>query len=142
MLKTIYTQTNPDATIIFDENDPDLPVGIRNRNDADGEVWLTPEAASAIARYAAEVEPEAPEGVRASKVSFTEGLLRLAAIHSKTVNFGYRSLEGEPVVPREVVVDKITRSVAGNLLMYGYDTDAEDVRCFRLDRINDAVLVD
>jgi predicted DNA-binding transcriptional regulator YafY len=72
---------------------------------------------------------------KASDVSFNEGVLRLAAVHSRRVEFRYVRAVGAPPESRVLIPEGISESVSGKTLVVGTDTDRNDYRAYRLDRI-------
>ena len=82
-----------------------------------------------------------PQLVRASDISFNEGIMRLAAIHGKTVEFRYVKGEGAPVETRRLVPSQV-RGEGETLSFLGHDPDRDDdYRQFRLGRIKGTVAV-
>lgn len=77
--------------------------------------------------------------VRASDVSFNEGVLRLAAVHGRLVSFRYAKSETAPIETRAFVPESVYVSRDGNTVVVGPDTDRESVRSYRLDRIKGEV---
>lgn len=80
------------------------------------------------------------EVVRASDISFNEGIIRLAAVHEKTVEFRYIKGFDAPIETRRFVPSQVGGS-GENLRFLGYDEDREALRSFRLDRIKGTVAV-
>lgn len=80
------------------------------------------------------------EMVRASDISFNEGIVRLAAIHKKTVQFRYVKSPGAPVETRRFVPSQV-EGEGEKLRFLGVDEDREALRSFRLDRIKGTVEV-
>lgn len=84
------------------------------------------------------------EVIRASEVSFNEGLLRLAAVHHKPVTFRYAKGKGDVIEQRSLIpsdVRNVTEGGAVHATFTGYDPDREDVRAYRTDRIKGQVAV-
>ena len=75
----------------------------------------------------------------ASDVSFNEGLLRLAAVHGKFVQFRYAKSETAPIETREFVPSAVYVTRDGNTVVAGEDNDRDAVRAYRLDRIKGEV---
>lgn len=75
------------------------------------------------------------ESVRASEVSFNEGMLRLAAVHGRTVEFRYAKSPSAPIETRSFVPENVYVTRNGDTIVVGPDPDRDDVRAFRLDRI-------
>ncbi len=73
--------------------------------------------------------------VRASEVSFNEGILRLAAIHDKTVEFRYAKGDGKIIETRALKPESVTVTKNGHTTFVGYDPDREEPRSYRVDRI-------
>ena len=81
----------------------------------------------------------AVQKAKASEVSFNEGILRLASIHKKRVEFRYvKDLNAAPE-QRTLVPEGISESDAGKTLVIGTDEDRDDFRAYRLDRIKGEV---
>lgn len=77
--------------------------------------------------------------IRATDITYNEGLLRLAAIHNKIVEFRYakgdgRIIELRALIPSEVKVVKPGKADE-HITVAGYDPDRDAVRNYRLDRI-------
>jgi predicted DNA-binding transcriptional regulator YafY len=82
--------------------------------------------------------------IRASEVSFNEGLLRLAAVHRKPVTFRYAKGRGDVIEQRSLIpsdVKNVTDKGVVHATFTGYDPDREDVRAYRVDRIKGQVSV-
>ena len=84
--------------------------------------------------------------VRASEISFNEGLMRLAAVHHKTVEFRYAKGEGAVIETRRLQPSDVNVIDAGkkseHITFTGFDPDRVAVRHYRLDRIKgDAQIV-
>lgn len=78
--------------------------------------------------------------VRASEVSLNEGLLRLAAVHGRTVEFRYAKGDGKVIETRTMVPASV--ATAGEHITFtGIDPDREDYRAYRVDRIKGVVTV-
>lgn len=77
--------------------------------------------------------------VRASEVSFNEGLLRLAAVHEKTVEFRYAKGDGAVIETRALQPQSVTVTAQGHTTFVGYDPDREEPRSYRVDRIKGEV---
>lgn len=77
--------------------------------------------------------------VRASEVSYNEGLMRLAAVHDKPVEFRYAKGEGAVIETRRLEPSDVNIIDAGkkseHVTFTGYDPDRGAVRHYRLDRI-------
>jgi predicted DNA-binding transcriptional regulator YafY len=79
--------------------------------------------------------------VRASDISFNEGIMRLAAIHKKTVEFRYVKGPGAPVETRRLVPTNV-RGEGEKLSFLGHDPDRDDnFRQFNLSKIKGSVAV-
>lgn len=72
--------------------------------------------------------------VKASQISFNEGILRLAQIHDRTVEFRYEKSATKPIEARSLKPESILYGPDG-MSFVGYDPDREAVRSFRVDRI-------
>lgn len=83
--------------------------------------------------------------VRASDVSFNEGLLRLAALHGKTVEFRYAKGDGNVIELRALQPKTVAVINAGlndeHVTFTGFDPDREQTRHYRLDRMKGEVRV-
>lgn len=77
--------------------------------------------------------------VKASQISFNEGVMRLAQIHGKTVEFRYEKGKDKPIEARVLKPTSITISENGDMSFVGYDPDRDDTRSFRVDRIRGEV---
>ncbi len=73
--------------------------------------------------------------VRASAVSFNEGLLRLAAVNEKTVEFSYAKGDGNVIERRRLRPEKVEEGKDGSVRFVGYDPDRDEPRAYRVDRI-------
>lgn len=94
------------------------------------------EVAHAIFKAAGqEVKPVA-EFTPASRVSFNEALLRIAAIHKRTVTFRYAKDKGDYIESRTLNPERVEDD---GLSVIGHDPDRSDVRRYRLDRIKGEV---
>lgn len=78
--------------------------------------------------------------VLASSISFNEGVIRLAAIHGKTVQFRYAKSQTAPVELRTFVPQSV-QGAGDKLRFVGDDEDRGAKRSFRLDRIKGTVEV-
>lgn len=72
---------------------------------------------------------------RASEVSFNEGILRLAAVHGKTVEFRYAKGDEKIIETRALKPESVTVSKDGHMTFVGYDPDRDAPRSYRVDRI-------
>lgn len=79
--------------------------------------------------------------VRASDVSFNEGVLRLAAVHGRRVEFRYAKSDTSPVEHRSFVPETVYTTRAGNVVIVGPDEDRHAPRGYRLDRIKGEVSI-
>jgi hypothetical protein len=109
-------------------------------NDKHTELQFTVENAKALALDIFQRAGGSDEGpVLASNISFNEGVIRLAAIHNKCVEFRYVKGPGSPPETRRFTPS----GVQGNgdkLRFVGKDPDRDDdYRSFRLDRIKGTV---
>lgn len=136
--KTIYKSEDAAAGGTFtieDDGHNNYPICF---SEADVSLADAVEAAQAILKYAGKPQSDA---VLASDVSFNEAVLRLAAIHERTVEFRYakgksgRTIETRRLVPQEV------RQVGDHLTFVGFDPDRDDVRAYRVDRMKGEVTV-
>lgn len=73
--------------------------------------------------------------VKASQISFNEGVLRLALIHIKQVEFRYEKRSDAPIESRRLIPSRITIAKGGDMSFFGWDPDREAERQFRVDRI-------
>lgn len=78
--------------------------------------------------------------VKASQISFNEGLMRLAKIHQRTVEFRYEKSPGAPIETRRLKPETI-RETSRGMSFVGFDPDRVETRSFRVDRIRGDVLV-
>ena len=130
-----------DLRVLHDTEDSSLPIAYEVGGD---EKWLTKdqavEAGAAVA-YALGVNSDDPaEVIRASQLSSNEGLLRLAAIHNKTVTFSYAKGDGSVIEQRRLIPGEV-KEVKGHLTFVGYDPDRDDVRAYRVDRMKGEVSI-
>lgn len=72
---------------------------------------------------------------QASAVSFNEAVLRVAAIHKRTVEFRYAKDKGDFIEARRLN----PTAVVGSQFVRGEDPDREAARSYRLDRIKGEV---
>jgi hypothetical protein len=78
--------------------------------------------------------------VRASDVTFNEGVLRLAAVHGRKVEFRYAKADNAPIEARAFVPESVNRTAKGATVIIGPDDDrAGEYRSYRLDRIKGEV---
>lgn len=77
--------------------------------------------------------------VRASNITYNEGLLRLAVIHNKTVEFRYAKGDGKIIELRALQPSAVAVVKAGkpdeHITFTGFDPDRQAVRHYRLDRM-------
>lgn len=78
--------------------------------------------------------------VRASEVSFNEGLMRLAAVHNMPVAFRYAKGDGK-VIEQRTLVPSDVKTVGDHVTFTGFDPDRDEVRAYRVDRIKGTVSV-
>lgn len=76
--------------------------------------------------------------VRASDVSFNEGLMRLAAVHNKMVSFRYAKGDGKVIESRTLVPADV-KTVGDHVTFTGFDPDRDGPRAYRVDRIKGTV---
>lgn len=82
------------------------------------------------------------EVVRASDISFNEGVLRLAAVHGRKVEFRYAKSATAPVEARSFVPVSVASTKEGNIIVIGPDEDRDGaIRAYRLDRIKGEVSI-
>lgn len=79
--------------------------------------------------------------VKASDITFNEGLLRLAAVHNKTVTFSYAKGDGKIIESRRLMPARVDKNKQGALTFTGFDPDRDDVRAYRVDRMRGEVKV-
>ena len=72
------------------------------------------------------------------EISFNEAVLRVAALHKRTVTFRYAKDGGEYIEARRLNPEKIVGE-HDKLAAVGTDPDREDYRRYRLDRIKGEV---
>lgn len=135
--KTIYVSDDYAADgplTIEDDGHANYPICF---SGADVPLATAVEAAEAILAYAGKPRTDA---VLASDVSFNEALLRLAAIHERTVEFRYAKGNGANIETRQLVPQDV-RQVGDHLTFTGYDPDRDDVRAYRVDRMKGEVTV-
>lgn len=132
-----------DAVVLYDADSDIYPIGITV--DGGDEGWLSNEDAEAVVRAMCEHLPKAPHAtehhaVLASQVSFNEGLLRLAAVHGKTVTFRYAKGDGSTIEQRTLQPSEV-KTVDGKVLFIGFDPDRDEPRSYRVDRMKGEVSV-
>lgn len=79
--------------------------------------------------------------VRASAVSFNEGVLRLAAVNSKTVEFSYAKGDGSVIERRRLQPEKVEEAKDGSVRFVGFDPDRDEPRAYRVDRIKGEIRI-
>lgn len=80
--------------------------------------------------------------VRASDISFNEGVLRLAAVHGRVAEFRYAKSDTAPVEARSFIPESVYATRAGNIVILGPDEDRNGaIRSYRLDRIKGEVSI-
>ena len=78
---------------------------------------------------------------KASEVTFNEGILRLAAVHGRLVEFRYAKLPDAPIESRSFVPEKVFLTEGGYHTVVGPDPDREgEYRMYRIDRIKGEVV--
>lgn len=132
-----YTDRDGDEIAVADHLDSDDELLIECGSET---MYLSQEDAIAFALsvYKAAGGQESDGPVRASEISFNEGVIRLAAIHGKTVEFRYVKSESAAPETRRFVPSGV-QGAGDKLRFVGRDTDREDYRSFRLDRIRGTV---
>lgn len=123
--------------VVHDTDDTELPIKIENEDGA----WLSRSEAIATANaiYNA-LRVSTGHGVAASAVSFNEGLMRLAAVHGKTVTFRYAKGEGR-IIEQRTLAPTDVKEVAGHVVFTGYDPDRDEPRAYRIDRMKGEVTI-
>lgn len=119
-----------------------LYVRVEDRGDS-AELSFGHEQESAVRNlrsYITEWLGESDPLVRASEVSFNEGLMRLAAVHGKTVTFRYAK-GGGAVIETRVLKPENVQQVGDHVTFTGYDPDRDEPRAYRVDRIKGEVSV-
>lgn len=83
--------------------------------------------------------------VRATEITYNEGILRLAAIHDKQVEFRYAKGDGGVIELRALKPESVKIIKPGksdeHVTVTGYDPDRDAVRHYRLDRIKGDVRI-
>ena len=80
--------------------------------------------------------------VRASDVSFNEGVLRLAAVHGRKVEFRYAKSDTAPIEHRSFIPEHVNTTREGNVVVLGPDDDRDGaIRSYRIDRIKGEVSI-
>ena len=125
------------GNIYVQQPDPHLHEGYDKINEWDFSRETAVELANTILKLVGE-DDKSTQVVHAASISFNEGVLRLAAIHKKTVEFRYVKDNAKPPETRRFVPSSVTGS-GNNLRFTGWDEDREAVRAFRLDRIKGTV---
>ncbi len=140
---TTAVYEHEDFDIRFDNDElDDLPyrVGLIDA-DINDYVWITDAAVDALAAHKAERYGEPRPATRASEVSFDEGVLRLAAVHGRTVTFRYAKGGGSMIETRTLTPESVFTNKRGDLLVGGQDPDRDEYRAYRVDRIKGSVSV-
>lgn len=145
-MQTIVTTNDGQLVAKYDPNDAELPIGVvagRLTGDeaSTDYAWMEPDEARRLASaILAKVGGGAASAAPASEMSFNEGLLRLAAVHGKTVTFRYAKGSGGIIEQRVLKPSKV-QEVDGHLSFTGFDPDRDDVRSYRVDRMKGEVSV-
>jgi len=144
-----------DVTEFVDSYDDKLTIGSTDldkgvsvylngyEDDNHTELAFTAEAAEKIARnilLRIGVEDKSDSRVLASTISFNEGVLRLATIHNKTVEFRYTKA-GSSVIETRRFTPSSCLGEGEHFRFTGYDPDRDGTRAYRLDRIKGTVAV-
>jgi predicted DNA-binding transcriptional regulator YafY len=79
--------------------------------------------------------------IKASQISFNEGLLRLAMIHGREVEFRYEKNPGASIQERRLWPSSITETKDEHTVFVGDDPDRNGVRSYRVDRVRGDVRV-
>lgn len=138
MSNVIHTDEAEGFVVRHDAHDPVLPYGFA-WSDNDNTVWVTPEALDLVNGHRGAKDSA---GVKASDITFNEGLFRLAAVHDKTVTFRYAKGElGTSIETRRLEPESVKDSSEGDRLVVGFDPDRCETRSYRLDRIKGEVSV-
>lgn len=74
----------------------------------------------------------------ASKLTFNEGIARLAAIHKRTITFRYAKGDGAVIEQRRLNPTSVEQH-GDHVLLVGYDPDRDEPRAYRSDRIKGEV---
>lgn len=82
-----------------------------------------------------------PVLIRASEIGFNEGLMRLAAVHNKTVTFRYAKGDDQKVIEQRTLVPSNVKNVKGHVTFTGYDPDRDGPRAYRVDRMKGEVSI-
>jgi hypothetical protein len=83
-----------------------------------------------------------PNAVAASEVSFNEGIMRLAAVHGKTVTFRYAKGAKQSVIEqRTLTPTAVQKDDDGTIRFFGVDPDRDAPRAYRIDRIKGEVKI-
>lgn len=132
-------------TLTIEEDSGVLSANIQEAGVGEATVLLRPdqcvEAAKAFLGLAGQQIIEVEALKRASDLTFNESVLRVAAIHKRTVTFRYAKDKGDFIEARRLNPEKIVGE-GDKLAVLGQDPDREDrggVRRFRLDRIKGEV---
>lgn len=149
----IFEEDGRDVVVAHDPDDEYTPIGIAATanvvSDPDDEYysWLNKdEAEELVVALSTALGKPAPDGedpaevIRASTISFNEGLLRLAAVHNKTVSFSYAKGNGAVIEQRRLVPGEV-KEIKGHLTFVGYDPDRDDIRAYRVDRMKGEVSI-
>lgn len=78
----------------------------------------------------------------ASQLSFNEGLMRLCAIHGKTVAFSYSKEDSKVIEPRRLNPSEVYTTKDGSVGFRGFDPDRGAIRNYRINRVLGEVKID
>lgn len=78
--------------------------------------------------------------ILASQISFNEGIVRLAKIHKRMIEFRYEKSPGAPIETRRLKPETFREGTKG-MSFVGFDPDRQAPRSFRVDRIRGDVTV-
>lgn len=141
MQQTFKDNYGDTATVTREEDNENLYLDVSEDGVGDACLSLNAETAAALGRALIGTRSADAE-VRASEVSFNEGLMRLAAVHDKTVTFRYaKGTSGSVIESRRLQPESVFTNKQGDVLFGGQDPDRGEYRAYRVDRIKGEVTV-
>lgn len=142
-IEVIYEDDLDLIRVFWDEADRDAPIGLSTAGEDEAQSWLRDDEIEPFLKSIADAVgvPKPSVGVKASAVSFNEGLMRLAAVHERTVQFRYAKGKDGSIIETRRLKPSEVKEVNGNMIFLGHDPDRDDVRAYRLDRIKGDITI-
>ena len=141
----LFTSPGEELRVELDESDDLYPIGIVS--DTGDASWLEPDEALELANSIilalgakAQVTNNVTVNVAPNGDSTNEQLLNVAINNDLGVEFRYAKGDGAVIETRVLQPEYINEGKAGKVVV-GFDTDRDDVRAYRLDRIKGYVEV-